>query len=146
MEGPQPLEEVKLEAIFSGMDPWKLNNDFTEISTSSGFIDLHNEVSVIGFRFIGHPRQDLLVDFKEDSGEFFSLEFQNVGELTFRQGGVASEGWPEIAEDVEPEGLDNISYYEYGTDIPPVFDISSLNLNLKFRSGRVCFVRPQDRR
>ncbi|MFE2728948.1 hypothetical protein [Kitasatospora sp. NPDC059327] len=133
---------MKVKAIISGMNPWVINQDFLEIVTPSGVIDLHNDVSIIGFRFYGYPRPTLSIDFKEEDGGAFSLEFQNVGELTLRQGGVASEGWFDIPEGVEPEGLDNLSYYEYGEDIPPVFDITSLNLNLKFRSEEVRFIRP----
>ncbi|MFJ4187219.1 hypothetical protein [Kitasatospora sp. NPDC089509] len=133
-----------MEAAFSGMSPWEINRDFTEIATPLGALDLHNDASLVGFRFSGHPLSSLLIDFSDGRGRPFSLEFKNVGELTVRQGGVASDGWPEIPEDAECEGLDNVSYYEYGTDLPPVFDISSLNLDMKFRSGEVRFIQPTE--
>lgn len=53
---------------------------------------------------------------------------------------VSSDGWYGEPE-ADPDGIDSITYYEYGAELPPVFEVQSSSLRLKFRAWEV-ILRP----
>ncbi|MFJ2862443.1 hypothetical protein [Kitasatospora sp. NPDC087314] len=70
----------------------------------------------------------------------FALEFHDVGELVMHQNAVSSDGWQGDPPET-PDGIDSVTYYEYGADLPPVFEILASTLRLKFRAWEVA-LRP----
>ncbi|MFE3876791.1 hypothetical protein ACFXPX_20675 [Kitasatospora sp. NPDC059146] len=128
-----------MHARFIGLDSWSPPLHTIELQAGSRYLDLHNDTALLGFRLGGHPKLTLTVDFRHDRHGPFALEFRDVGELRMEQDSVSSDGWVGIP-DVEPEGIDMIEYYEYGRELPPVFEILSLNFRLRFRAWEVAYI------
>ncbi|MFJ4792381.1 hypothetical protein [Kitasatospora purpeofusca] len=95
---------------------------------------------MLGVTLTGYPKSTLRLEFGHPRRGRFALEFHDVGELVMQQTVVSSDGWHDQPED-EPEGVDSITYYEYGAELPPVFEVLAPSLRLKFRAWEVA-LRP----
>ncbi|WP_431684128.1 hypothetical protein [Kitasatospora sp. KL5] len=126
-----------MKATFSGLEPWALNSPESEISTPLGTFDLHGDCSFLGFGVDGHPKARLALRFGT-LGREFAIQFEDVGQLFIEQDAVSSDGWFGTPE-TSPEGIETILYYEYGSELPPVFEIVAATFRFKFRAWRVAF-------
>lgn len=133
-----------MRARFIGLDPWIPPLDTVEIRAAGRHLDLHNDTALLGVRLGGYPVVALTIDFRHDRHGAFALEFRDVGELRLEQDGLSSDGWSGTPEG-EPQGVDNIQYYEYGRELPPVFEIQSVDLRLKFRAREVAYLPGTER-
>ncbi|AUG81027.1 hypothetical protein CFP65_6371 [Kitasatospora sp. MMS16-BH015] len=127
-----------MQARFTGLHPWSAPGDHIELYVGDGYIDLHNDCSLLDLTLTGHPKTVLRLEFQHVTAGRFLLEFHDVGELVLLQDAVSSDCWSEPPEK-EPEGIDQVRYYEYGAELPPVFEIQSLTLQCKFRAWEVSF-------
>ncbi|MGW2542979.1 hypothetical protein ACWC5I_19425 [Kitasatospora sp. NPDC001574] len=130
-----------MRARFDGVEPWDSPGDYSDLNLPDGdFLDLHNDFGLLGVALVGHPKLTLRMEFGHPRRGRFALEFHDVGELVMQQTAVSSDGWHGVPDD-EPDGIDTITYYEYGADLPPVFEVLATTLRLKFRAWEVA-LRP----
>ncbi|MER6400102.1 hypothetical protein ABT263_29270 [Kitasatospora sp. NPDC001603] len=133
-----------MKARFDGMKPWGAPGDYSDVDLpNGGFLDLHNDFGLLGVSLVGHPKSTLRLEFGHPRRGRFTLEFQDIGELIMQQTVVSSDGWHGVPND-DPEGIDTITYYEYGADLPPVFEVLAPTLRLRFRAWDVV-LRPLGR-
>nr|BEK70997.1 hypothetical protein KPHV_82240 [Kitasatospora purpeofusca] len=130
-----------MKARFSGVRPWEAPGDYSDLDLpEGGFLDLHNDFGLFGVTLAGHPKAVLRLEFGNPRRGRFALEFHDVGELVMQQTVVSSDGW-HGAPEADPDGIDSITYYEYGAELPPVFEVQSSSVRLKFRAWEV-MLRP----
>ena len=129
-----------MRAQYIGLEPWDSSGDGLICRTPAGDIDLHGSASLAGFRVVGYPKLCLILEFDRIKKSSFSLQFNDVGDLRFEQQSVSSESWHETPPMDSAEYLDELSCYEYGNDLPPVFLVESLNYRFQFRAMQVQFI------
>ncbi|MFD0397412.1 hypothetical protein [Kitasatospora sp. NPDC127121] len=129
-----------MKARFSGLEAWEAPGDYVELDVPGGFIDLHNDCELHGVALVGYPKATVSLEFRHPTRGRFALEFHDAGELVMQQTAVSSDGWQGDPPE-EPDGIDTVTYYEYGADLPPVFEIVASTLRLKFRAWEVA-LRP----
>ncbi|MET8701911.1 hypothetical protein ABZW10_24020 [Kitasatospora sp. NPDC004723] len=130
-----------MRARFTSLKQWEAPGDYSDVDLpDGGFLDLHNDFGLLGVAMLGYPKSTVRLEFGHPARGRFALEFHDVGELVMQQTVTSSDGWHGQPDD-EPEGIDSITYYEYGAELPPVFEVQAPSLRLKFRAWEVA-LRP----
>lgn len=122
-----------MPARFSGLAPWESDSQIIEcVSDEFGVIDLHNSSSLreVEFRLRDGPALSLV--FEAEAGFSFTLTFNGVRDLVFRQ--TETDHWPPNTADVET--FDAVDYFddELGR---PQFKIGTLFGDIEFRATEV---------